>query len=63
MSGKRYKLEVSTSSQRIREAMKKFRKMTKARRIELMVEAGVMTPEQAEVAIKKLADPEATGPF
>jgi len=43
--------------------MKKFRKMTKRRRIELMVAAGAMTPEQAKRVLEKLADPEATGSF
>jgi hypothetical protein len=33
-----------------------LRTMTKARRIELMVEAGVMTPRQAKQAKKKLSE-------
>jgi hypothetical protein len=36
--------------------MIKFEQMSKQRRIELMVEAGVMTAEQAERAKKKLAE-------
>jgi len=40
----------------IREAMKKFKEMPKVRKIELMVEAGVMTAEQADRAKKKLAE-------
>jgi hypothetical protein len=56
MSAKRYKLAELTSRQRIRRAMIKFKQMSKERRIELMVEAGVMTEEQAERAKKKLAE-------
>jgi hypothetical protein len=56
MSVKRYKLALSTSSQKIRKARTKLKQMSKQRRIELMVEAGVMTEEQAERAKKKLAE-------
>ena len=36
--------------------MAKFKKMTMARKIELMVEAGVMTVSQAKAAMQKLAE-------
>lgn len=38
--------------------MKSFKAMPMARRIDLMVEAGVMTRQQAEQAKKKLAEAE-----
>lgn len=56
MSVKRYKLELSSSSQRIRRARKAFREMSKQERIDLMVRAGSMTPEQGEKAKQKLAE-------
>ena len=56
MSVKRYKLPISTSNYRIRKAMAKFKQMTMARKIELMVEAGVMTESQAKTAMQKLAE-------
>ena len=59
MSAKRYKLEVSSSTQRIRKARKFLQKLPKVKRIDLMVKAGVMTEEQADRAKKKLAEMEA----
>ncbi len=56
MSAKRYKLTELSSRQRIRQAMINFEKMPKEKRIDLMVEAGVMTLEQAERAKKKIAE-------
>ena len=56
MSVKRSKLALPSSSQKIRKAKMSLRTMTKARRIELMVEAGVMTPRQAKQAKKKLSE-------
>ena len=56
MSVKRYKLALPDSSQRIREARKKFKDMPKLRRIELMVEARILTAKQAERAKKKLSE-------
>ena len=50
------KLALPSSSQKIRKAKMSLRTMTKARRIELMVEAGVMTPRQAAQAKKKLSE-------
>ena len=59
MSAKRYKLEVSSSTLRIRKARKFLKKLPKVKRIDLMVKAGVMTEEQADRAKKKLAEMEA----
>ncbi len=59
MSAKRYKLEVSSSTLRIRKARKFLQKLPKVKRIDLMVKAGVMTEEQADRAKKKLAEMEA----
>jgi hypothetical protein len=56
MSVKRYKLVLPSSSQRIRKARKSLKEMPKAKRIDLMVKAGVMTKKQAEQAKKKLAE-------
>ncbi len=56
MSVKRYKLPVSTSVYRIRKARAKLKKMTMARKIELMVEAGLLTESQAKTAMQKLAE-------
>jgi hypothetical protein len=56
MSKKRYKMEVSTSVQIIREARKHMKKMPMERKIDLMVEAGLFTVEQGERAKKKLAE-------
>jgi len=56
MPVKRYKLALPTSSQKIRKAKIKLKRMTKLRKIELMVEAGAMTKSQAEQAKKKLAE-------
>ena len=54
MSVKRYKLALPSSSQRIRKAKEALKAMPKAKRIDLMVEAGVMTKTQAERAKEKL---------
>jgi ribosomal protein S20 len=59
VSAKRYKLEVSSSAERIRKARKFLQKLPKVKRIDLMVKAGVMTEEQADRAKKKLAEMEA----
>jgi hypothetical protein len=56
MSVKRYKLPASTSTQKIRKARARLKQMSPLRKIELMVEAGVMTKEQAERAKRKLAE-------
>ena len=56
MSVKRYKLALPTSSEKIRQAKTRFKAMTKLRKIELMVEAGVMTKSQAKRAKKKLEE-------
>ena len=56
MSVKRYKPALSTSSQKIRKAKTKLKQMSRLRKLELMVEAGAMTAEQAERAKKKLAE-------
>jgi len=62
----------SASSERIRQAFRHFERMSKEDRIDLLVKAKVMTPEQAERAKKKwaeiqaaqvrLADPAAMAP-
>jgi hypothetical protein len=56
MSLNRSKIELTGSAEMIRKAREHFEKMPKVRRIELMVEAGVMTAEQAERAKEKLAE-------
>jgi alkanesulfonate monooxygenase SsuD/methylene tetrahydromethanopterin reductase-like flavin-dependent oxidoreductase (luciferase family) len=56
MSEKPLKMARSTSSQKIRKAMKNFQRMSKEQRIDLMVEAKVITPEQAERAKRKWAE-------
>lgn len=56
MSIKRSKLALSESTLRIRRAMKNLENMPKAKRIDLMVKAGVMTPEQAARAKETLAE-------
>jgi len=56
MSVKRYKLALPASSQKIRKARKQLKEMSKLRKIELMVEARVLTVEQADKARKKLAE-------
>ncbi|MFO0926971.1 MAG: hypothetical protein U0736_08005 [Gemmataceae bacterium] len=55
MCAKRYKLEVPSSTQRVRKARKALREMSQVDQIDLMVKAGLMTPEQAEKAKQKLA--------
>ncbi len=56
MSVKHYKLTLPASSQKIRKAKDKLKKMPKERQIELMVAAGVMSEEQAVRAQKTLRD-------
>lgn len=56
MSKKHSKMARSASSHLIGRAMKNFRQMPKERRIDLMVEAKLLTPEQAERAKKKWAE-------
>ncbi len=46
----------SASSERIRQAFQHFERMSKVDRIDLMVKAKVMTPEQAERAKQKWAE-------
>ncbi len=55
MSVKRYKLALPESTMRIRRARKRLEAMTKDERIDLMVKAGVMTPEQAARAKETIA--------
>ena len=61
MSKTRFKMAKSASSQKIGEAVKHFHQMSKERRIELMVEAKVMTPEQAERAKRRWAEMQMSG--
>jgi hypothetical protein len=56
MSVKRSKLALPTSTQIIRKARISLRKMSNQRKIELMVQAGIMTQSQADRVIKKLAE-------
>ena len=56
MSAKRSNVALLSSNQRIRRAKRSLKAMSKARQIDLMVEAGVMTPEQVERVEKKLVD-------
>lgn len=56
MSKKVSKRLESASSRRIRIAVKELHRMPKEKRIDLMVKAKVMTPEQAERAKKKWAE-------
>jgi len=56
MSVKRCKMALPSSSQRIRKAKKSLKTMSKAKQIDLMVKARVMTRKQAERAKKKLAE-------
>lgn len=55
MSKKHSKVASSASSQAIRKAVKNLQQMPKEKRIDLMVEAKVMTREQAERAKKEWA--------
>jgi hypothetical protein len=55
MSRKHSKIASSASSQAIRRAVKNLQQMPKEKRIDLMVEAKVMTREQAERAKKEWA--------
>lgn len=59
MSAKRSKLAVPSSVWRIRKAKKMLREMSDLERIEVAVEAGVMTREQADRAKQRLAEIEA----
>ena len=54
MSVKRCKLVLPTSSQKIREAKVQFKRMSKAKKLDLMVSSGAMTKAQAARALKKL---------
>jgi len=56
MSVKRSEFPVSESVWRIRKARKMLERMSKQERIELAVEAGVMTREQADRAKQRLAE-------
>jgi hypothetical protein len=56
MSRRRSTVASSTSSQKIRDAVKNLRQMPMEERIDLMVQAKVMTREQAERAKKKWAE-------
>ena len=55
MSAKRSKLALSTSSRRIHQAKKALQTTSHEVRIDLMVQAGVMTKQQADKAKAKLA--------
>ncbi len=56
MSKERSRMSGSASSEIIRKAMKNLEQMPKEQRIDLMVEARLLTPEQAERAKKKWAE-------
>lgn len=56
MSAKRSKPMLPRSAHQIAQARKLLRTMPWTRKIELMVQAKVMTPEQAERAKQRLAD-------
>lgn len=56
MSAKRSRLVRSASSQKVRMAKLALQEMPKLRQIDLMVEAGSLTEEQAKRAKKKLAE-------
>jgi hypothetical protein len=47
-------MNTKSSVEKIKESMEKFKLMPRKDRIDLMVKAGVMTLEQAEIAKKKL---------
>jgi hypothetical protein len=57
MSAQRYEPELPSSVERIRRARLHLKTLPKQRRIELMVEAGALTAEDAERAKKRLAEP------
>lgn len=59
MSSKGWKMPESESGYKIRKAMEHFRQLPKERRIDLMVEAKLLTAEQAERAKKKWAEMQA----
>lgn len=59
MSKKGFKMARSASSQKIREAVQNLHRMSQEKRIDLMVEAKVMPPEQAERAKRKWAEMQA----
>lgn len=59
MSVKRSEFPVSTSVWRIRKAKRMLDRMSDLERLEVMVKAGVMTPEQAAKAKRRLAEIEA----
>ena len=54
MSVRHYKLALPSSSQKIKKAKASLSRMSKSKKIELMVEAGALTDKQAAVAKKKL---------
>ncbi len=56
MSAKRYKVTLPASSEKIRQARAKLKRMPKERQIDLMVAAGVMTEKQAARAKKTLRE-------
>ncbi|QEH35050.1 hypothetical protein OJF2_35950 [Aquisphaera giovannonii] len=56
MSAKHSEVALPASSERIREAKAALKRIPKERKLELMVEAGAITPEQADRARKRLAD-------
>lgn len=56
MSAKCYEMPISTSVARVRDARLRLKEMSRLRKLELMVEAGVMTQEQADRAKRKLAE-------
>ncbi len=56
MSRKPSRMRGTASSEMIRKALKNFLKMPKEQRIDLMVKAGSLTPEQAERAKQKWAE-------
>jgi len=55
MSAKRSKVALPASSRRIRQAKKALQTTSQQVRIDLMVQAGVMTSQQADKAKAKLA--------
>ncbi|MBX9677585.1 MAG: hypothetical protein K2X38_02395 [Gemmataceae bacterium] len=56
MSADRSKIQLPYSSEVIRKAKKALHKMPKTMKIDLMVEAGVMTVQQAVKAKRKLTE-------
>jgi ribosomal protein S20 len=56
MSKKQSKITMSASSRKIRRAVVNLQHMPREKRIDLMVEAGVMTSDQAARAKRNLAE-------